>query len=598
MSVVSLWLWLLALPVQTPYVRTHDQEVRLLPRRALEHSGPMAGGIEPVFPAACLTLPAGHHGETVPAQGTLDTIAFANPGMLIAPVGAHARVAFFSRVQNSLRNQGIFVHDGTTLTPIVMGSGAPGGAGSSSLLGDLTPIGGRFSGLFSGTHFAPAVNANGDVLFLADVMWGSSPRGLFLYRASTGTIAKVAKIGDVAPGGVLLATIGPGSLNANREVVFLGGTSPGAADVYRWSEGNLTRVAAVGDASPLGSPYVALGTERIAFVDGTTVPVGPLPDIDDAGNVVFHAETAAGRRGYVQRSAGGVPNWIVHDQLPAPIGGLFHQFPGAACWNAAGEIAFFADVRFGSGAISSGWFAGTPGSWRKGLVLGDPLGGGVVQGLALSRNPMTPLDAAGNLALWADVVRPDLTTREHLVVLAPDGGLTVIARRDDPAPLGGTLGALNAWPSIVRGRGSFDCATSANGILSAHFLFATCPITASASLRNGSGLNASCFEAPPPVLGAPWIPSVDASQHPGATLTAILGYAGPLAGAPTGFGELLVDPRSPRLFVSLAPANGVTRHATLIAPDAALAGIGVALQGAILGGHAELCNAVDVVLGF
>ena len=73
MAVVSLWLWLLALPVQTPYVRTHDQEVRRPLRPVLASQD---GERESVFPAPCLVQSAGRHGETVPDEGTLDVTPF------------------------------------------------------------------------------------------------------------------------------------------------------------------------------------------------------------------------------------------------------------------------------------------------------------------------------------------------------------------------------------------------------------------------------------------------------------------------------------------------------------------------------------------
>jgi len=51
-----------------------------------------------------------------------------------------------------------------------------------------TAFGNNFSGFFGVTVFAPATNAGGDALFVADVSGGSSPRGLFLYRRASGTV--------------------------------------------------------------------------------------------------------------------------------------------------------------------------------------------------------------------------------------------------------------------------------------------------------------------------------------------------------------------------------------------------------------------------
>ena len=94
---------------------------------------------------------------------------------------------FVASVNGAERNQGIFVADEQGLHPIAIGCGGGGGSGDpGSGCGDPSPIGGTFSGFFQGTVFAPPINVHGDVLFMADVDGGSSPRGLFLYSSATG----------------------------------------------------------------------------------------------------------------------------------------------------------------------------------------------------------------------------------------------------------------------------------------------------------------------------------------------------------------------------------------------------------------------------
>ena len=140
---------------------------------------------------------------------------------------------------------------------------------------------------------------------------------------------------------------------------------------------------------------------------------------------------------------------------------------------------------------------------------------------------MSPLDDAGNLLLWTDVLLPNSNTRELLVVRAPDGGLTVVARKNDPTPLGGSYGSFDAWPSLdTHGRGTISASTPGSGALSAHVLFAACPV-ASATVRNGSGANRLCFTTDPPVLGSTWNGTVDASAHPGENSTAVPSRCGP-----------------------------------------------------------------------
>ncbi len=554
--------------------------------------------------AACTVSAAGVHGEPVPGGGTLDPFAGGNPASIEGDGGGAPRIAFFAQVAGAARNQGVFAHDGTTLMPLAVGCGALGGAGDPpTACGDPTPLGGTFGGFFSGTPFAPAVNEAGDVLFLAEVDGGSSPRGLFLHRASTGALESVAAVGTPSPAGGTFAMVGPGALNAGREVVFLAsGSTAGPSDVFLWRNGVLSVVARVGDPAPGGGSYQFLGSESLGFVDGTTIPTGPVPDINDQGVIVFRAvTTGALGRGFVRTDSGPSPvaSFIVTDGEATPAGGTFLDF-GAATVNESGEFAFFADFKPTPMTFSAGWFAGSAGNWRTGLAFFDPVGAGECFGLAFSRNPMTPLDDQGNLLIWTDVRLPGGAMQEHLVLRARDGALSIVSKKGDPTPIGGTYNGFDAWPSLDRhGRGAIGAFTpgAGGGAVSAHFVFELCPV-ASSSARNGQGVNPACFAAPPPVLGATWDATVDASAHPGAGPTAIVGFTRPLFGRLLPFGELLVDPASTRLFLSAAASGGgVAVHSHAIPDALALAGFRAYLQAVILGGSAELCNAVDVVLG-
>src|SRR6187551_1178963 len=139
------------------------------------------------------------HGQVAPNTngGTLDPVAFINP----TTVNASGRIAFNSQVNNSARNQGVFVADSDgTISAIAIGCGGLGGSGdTTSMCGDVSPIGGHFGGFFFGTVFTPDINDAGDVLFFCDVNGGSSRRALFLYSAASQDITKVAVIGDVSP---------------------------------------------------------------------------------------------------------------------------------------------------------------------------------------------------------------------------------------------------------------------------------------------------------------------------------------------------------------------------------------------------------------
>ena len=416
------------------------------------------------------------HGQVAPNTngGTLNPVAFINP----TTVNASGRVAFNSQVDGSNRNQGVFVADSDgTITAIAIGCGGPGGSGdTTSMCGDASPIGGHFGGFFSGTFFTPDINDAGDVLFFCDVNGGDSRRALFLYRGATGEIVKVAAIGDSSPIGGTFGAVGPGSLNNNGQVVFLA-SAVGTinSDIFMWDNGVVTKVAAVGDPAPGGGTYTFLGTESAGFQDGTNIPVGPVPDINDSGQIAFRAIVSGGitERGIVVRT-GQTDEWYVKVPDPTPIGGTYLDMQAASI-NNGGQIAFFADYHPTPQTINSGWFAGAPGNWRKVVVFFDPIDGGQCLGLAFSRNPMQTIDAAGNVVFWANL--DSNGNADRLVLGLTDGNLLIAARRGDPTPIGGTFGSMDAWPAVDGNIGTLNVATpgAQNGALSAHMVFNHCP---------------------------------------------------------------------------------------------------------------------------
>ena len=422
----------------------------------------------------CNLVSRAQHGQTAPGTGggTLNPVAFVNP----TTINASGRIAFVSQVSGSLRNQGVFVADSNGISAIAIGCGGGGGSGNpGSGCGDPSPIGGTFSGFFTGTVFAPDINDAGDVLFMCDVNGGSSSRGSFLYRASTQQIIKIAAVGDPSPIGGAFGAVGPGSLNNNGTIVFLASpTATTNSNIFRWNKGVVTKIAAIGDPAPGGGTFSLLGTESFGFADGTSVPIGPVPDINDSDQICFRAIVSGGitTRGIIVRT-GGVDQWYVKVPDPTPIGGTYFDMQAASI-NNAGQIAFFSDYRPTPTTFNSGWFAGSPGNWRKVVVFFDPVDGGQCLGLAFSRNPMQTIDAAGNVVFWTDLNSNGGVDR--LVLGLANGSLLIAARRGDPSPIGGTIGTMDAWPAVNACRGTLNAATpgAAGGALSAHMVFRRC----------------------------------------------------------------------------------------------------------------------------
>ena len=432
---------------------------------------------------ACGLTASAWYGQPV-AGGTLHLVSFNDPPAL----NAAGRLAFFSTLDGVARNQGIFVYNAGSVTPIVLGCGGPGGSGNpGTACGDPSPVGGTFTGFFGGTSFAPAMNEAGDVLFVADVVNGSATRGLFLYRASSGQIQKVAAVGDPSPLGGTFGAVGPGSINNARQVVFLA-SRPGdiMSDIFRWENGVTTKVAAVGDVAPGGGSFWALGAESWGFPDGTNIPGGPVPDINETGQIAFRGYVNGGlAAGGLFLSVGGAPQWYVRTGDPTPAGGTYIDF-FAPILNDRGAIAFFGDFDLGGGNYSSGWFVGKPGAWRKALAFYDPLDFSQVYGMAVSRNPMAPLDDDGNLVLWADVYPKG--GRERLLVSEADGRLTILARQGDPGPSGGSIGTFLAWPSMSPCAATASAGLPGSALVNAHLLVPRRPMQVGALRVNRGGL--------------------------------------------------------------------------------------------------------------
>jgi hypothetical protein len=456
------------------FLRVYDQ-MRVSQRAAVWQSNRLRKVIRP-SETICSIQSLAEHGEPAPntGGGTLDPLAFFNP----TTVNSLGRIAFNSLVDGVERNQGAFIANADgSLSAVVIGCGAGGGSGdTTSLCGDPSPIGGNFSGFFLGTVFTPDINEAGDVLFFSDVNGGSSRRGLFLYQAATGEIVKVAAIGDASPLGGTFAAVGPGSINNSGKVVFIASPSTTAfpANIFLWDNGVVTKVAAIGDPAPGGGTFSILGGESFGFVDGTNIPVGPIPDINDVDQICFKAIVTGGitERGLIVRTAG-VDEWYVKVPDPTPAGGTYFDMQAASI-NNAGQIAFLADFQPTPDTFNTGWFAGAPGNWRKVIAFFDPVDGGQCLGLAFSRNPMQMIDPAGNVIFWTNL---DSNGGSDRIVLGlSDGSLLVTARRGDPTPIGGTFGSMDAWPATGGNNGSINVSTpgAQNGVLSAHMTSTLC----------------------------------------------------------------------------------------------------------------------------
>lgn len=448
-----------AAAAQQPFVRITESQVRSVgSASAVPSSSQLLLSSAPV----CVETAPAFDGMPVASGGGLQTVAFANPSN-ISSTGA---IAFFSNVTGAVRNQGIFRADSSGLKSIAMGCGQGGGSGApGSGAGDPTPIGGTFSGMFGGTVFAPAIDAAGDVLFISDVNGGSSSRGLFLYREATQSIVKVAAIGDASPYGGTLSAVGPGSMNDLGVIVFIAwGANLNDHQMLKWTNGALSGIARIGDAAPNGLTYTSLAGEYFTFVDGTSIPSGTVPDINNAGTIAFtaFANNSTAIAVVVQN---GVASEYARTGDATPNGGTIGSIWGTAL-NENDEIAFYSDFVYPGNMWSGGWFSGSPGNWRKDVEFYDAIDGGVCTGLAVSRNPMQALADGGDVVFYANVTYSSGPDKEWIVVSRANGSLETVTGKGRTTVLGTTIGPIDAWPAMSSApeRCTVNCAASFSGV--------------------------------------------------------------------------------------------------------------------------------------
>ncbi len=129
----------------------------------------------------------------------------------------------------------------------------------------------------------------------------------------------------------------------------------------------------------------------------------------------------------------------------------------------------------------------------------------------------------------------------------------------------------------------------------------TCGVTPTVLVRNGSGVNPVALGSLTlPAIGTNWMCDVDTSSVAGADLTVVQVRQAASPGAPSGFGEFLIEFSSPLLATSAALQSGGTAvHSFPIPGSVAIAGHTVYAQAGIqaTGIFQTLTNALDATIG-
>jgi PKD repeat protein len=121
--------------------------------------------------------------------------------------------------------------------------------------------------------------------------------------------------------------------------------------------------------------------------------------------------------------------------------------------------------------------------------------------------------------------------------------------------------------------------------------------SATATFRNGHGLNPAFYVSSPAVLGGEWTLEFDASGRPEARLALLSARSLPLAGFPIGGGELLVA-GGKLMQLSFPLSGGVDRFVMPVPSDPALVGLTAYTQATFFGAGLLRGNAYDLRLGY
>jgi hypothetical protein len=230
---------------------------------------PGAGGVAHADPAHVLRAIA-RTGDAAPGGGTFDR--FGQETLpIVAPVNGRGDVAFFASLSRGGADEGIFLNRAGRIMTVARE-------------GDRVAGVGRLSGF--GKHPTPALSDAGAVAFAAAVAGGRAVEGIFTWSA--GRLRAVTTTGTPAPGipSGVVASVDTPAINASGEVVFLATIRRGRESIeaiLASRGGVLRKVVAQGDPAPAGGLFAGFGPPAVnargsvafaAVVEGKAVPGG------------------------------------------------------------------------------------------------------------------------------------------------------------------------------------------------------------------------------------------------------------------------------------------------------------------------------------
>ena len=285
----------------------------------------------------------------------------------------------------------------------------------------------QLGALWGANQTLPATNSEGDVLFVArfnPIGSSISDEGLFLYDASSGSLETVVKDGDPVPDGngyLYVALTNHPALGNDGRVAFwgtisgaVGGLGNGSG-IFRWTNGNLVRIARSGQTRPGGTELLEAFT---------------WPSINHKGDVAFWADLDPSGQG-IYRGRGGQLVEIARTGDESPAGWVIDDFiplSGVAI-NDSAQVAFRARVDTPvCCALTDVLYLGSGGNLTRLTYGGAAASDGGIVPYTISRN--LALNNQGQVAFTGQYSN----SNSGIFRVSPGGVAVKIAREDETVP--------------------------------------------------------------------------------------------------------------------------------------------------------------------
>ena len=438
--------------------------------------------------------------------------------------------------------------------------------------GQATPIGGTFSTF--GRASLPTIG--GDVYFWATLTGGSASSAIFGCHitapaaadcvTSGNVITKVAAVGDATPVGGTFASfsVAPGG-NAQGDVVFWASVTGGSASqgFFRCHIVTPTASDCVSSGNTI-TKIAAVGDTTPIFgttYTGFTQPLGtPVAVTNESRDISFFASLSSGGQGiFLYTEATAAITKVAATGDVSPTGGTFTGFynPGGygtvPVLSPTGQVAFWSLV---SDAAGQGIFLRDHSVLSKVAAVGDTIPGG---GATYTSFGQVPVASAEGLVVFFAALSSGTAScgggASCGIFTKSSAGTAMVLRSGDAGPtgVGGTITNIGSVP-VINGIGEItDWIATTNGFSSQTIV------------RLGSSTNvASIGNATP--IGGTFSTFIDAFGFATVPLINSLGqivtYGGVSGGSGTSGIFITASPTSGSPTVHLGPVEGATAPGT------------------------------------